>query len=195
MTIFEGLTIIDRAKLPHPEWEFVHSSKDLKKFPKTKDYVGWTIRTIDIKGGKWQNMYVNWLPKKQVPKKIDEFQKKLHGKATFIIYPSWKWRIGGTVIIEKKRVVIESVCGAIVNLMRHGKVDASYFYERGKLVSYTGNKQLLSAAERRKILQASSKLSSKNIMLEWAITTRNTFIFYRIENIKEAAKLLLKKYS
>ncbi|MFC1687153.1 hypothetical protein ACFL0L_01055 [Patescibacteria group bacterium] len=195
MTILKGLKMIDRAKLPHPEWEFVRGSKDLKKFPKIKDYVGWTIRTIDIKGGKWRNLYVNWLPKKQVPEKIDEFKKKLKGRATFIVYPSWKWKKGGTILIEKDRIVIEVVKGAIVDLMRHGKIDASYFYEHGKLISYTGDKKVLTPAERKKVLLAPKKLSQKDVILEWGITTQNKFIFYRIENIREAAKLLLKKYS
>lgn len=195
MTILQGLKIIDRAGLPHPEWEFVRSSKDLKNFPNIKDYVGWTIRTVEVKNAPWKNLYVNWLSKSKVPAKVDELQKKQKGKALFVTYPSWKWRKGGTVLIEKDRVVIEVVKGAIVDLMRHGKVDASYFYQKGKLVDTTGNAKLLTPTERTKILQASKKIKKKDIILEWGITTQEKFIFYRIEDIHEAAKLLLKKYS
>ncbi|MBU0613379.1 hypothetical protein KKB10_05220 [Patescibacteria group bacterium] len=113
----------------------------------------------------------------------------------FVIYPSWKWKKGGTVLIERNRTVIESANGSIVDLMRYGKVDASYFYEQGKLISSSGKKKLLSSDERKKILQAERRIKQKEIILEWGITTQNKFIFYRIETLKDAAKLLIKKYS
>ena len=195
MTILQGLKIIDRAGLPHPEWEFVRSSQDLKNLSNVKDYVGWTIRTVEVKNALWKNLYVNWLSKKQVPSKVDELQKKQKGKALFVTYPSWKWRKGGTILIEKTRVVIEAKRGSIVDLMRHGKVEASYYYQKGELVDTIGNSTLLTPAERTEILQASKKIKKKDIILEWGITTQGKFIFYRIEDIHEAAKLLLKKYS
>ena len=172
MTILQGLKIIDKAGLPHPEWEFVRSSQDLKDFPNIKDYVGWTIRTVEVKNAPWKNLYVNWLSKKQVPAKIDALQKKHRGKALFVTYPSWKWQKGGTILIEKDRVVIEAVKGAIVDLMRHGKVDASYFYQKGKLIDTTGNSKLLTPAERITILQASKKIKKKYISQEWGITKK-----------------------
>jgi hypothetical protein len=195
MDIYQGLKIIDDANLLHPEWEFVRSSKDLKKYFKIKDYCGWTVRTVKVTGASWENLYVNWLPKKQVPAKIDELQKKHKGKALFVIYPSWKWKKGGTVLIEKDRTVIEAAKGSIVDLMRYGKVDASYSYQRGKLVSSTGKKQLLTSTEQKKILLAEKKLKQREIILEWGITTQNKFIFYRIETLKDAARLLMEKYS
>ncbi|MFH1235367.1 MAG: hypothetical protein V1685_00310 [Parcubacteria group bacterium] len=205
MTILQGLKIIDRAELPHPEWEFVRTSKDLlprqgrlgyKRFPKIKDYVGWTIRTVDIINGPWENLYVNRLPKKQVPGKVDEFQKRLRGRALFVIYPSWKWKRAGTLLIEKDRVVIEAIRGAIVDLMRHGKVEGAYYFNTAlKLVSTVGDARVITLTERKKILQAVRKIRQKNVILEWGITTQNKFIFYRIEDIREAGKLLLKKYS
>ena len=194
MTILEGLRIIDRAGLPHPEWEFVKSLKDLKKFPKIKDYVGWTIRTVEVRKGRWKNVYANWLPKKLVPAKINEFQKRLKGKATFVVYPSWKWKKGGTVLIEKDRLVIEAVNGAIVDLMRHGKVTARYVFQRGKLVSSDGKTSFLTSAEIHKVVEA-KKIKRSGILLEWGVTTQNKFIFYRVEDLREAARLLLKKYS
>ncbi|MFA6271656.1 MAG: hypothetical protein WC693_00915 [Patescibacteria group bacterium] len=195
MDIYQGLTRIDKAGLPHPEWEFVSSSKDLKKYFKIKDYCGWTVRTARLIGAPWKNLYVNWLPKKQVPAKIDELQKMHKGKALFVIYPSWNWKKSGTILIEKNRTVIEAAKGSIIDLMRYGKVDASYFYQHGKLVGSNGKEQLLSPTERRKILQAEKKIKQKEIILEWGITTQNKFIFYRIETLKEAARLLIQKYS
>lgn len=195
MNIYQGLTRIDKAGLPHPEWEFVETSKDLKKYFKIKDYCGWTIRTVKVTGAPWNNLYVNWLPKKQVPEKIDELQKEHKGKAVFVIYPSWKWKKSGTLLIEKDRTVIEAAKGPIVDLMRHGKLDASCIYKNGKLLESNGNKKLLTSEERKKVLHAGKKLKQKEIILEWGITTQNKFIFYRIETLKDAARLLMEKYS
>ncbi len=194
MTILQGLKMIDRAGLPHPEWEFVRSSKDLKRFTNIKDYVGWTIRTVEMKNGAWKNLYVNWLPKKQVPATVDKLQNKQKGDALFVTYPSWNWKKGGTILIEKDRVVIEAVKGAVVDLMRHGKVEVSYWYRKGTLTHTDGNTKLLTAVERKTILQAVKKIKKKDVILEWGITTQGKFIFYRIEDIREAGKLLLEKY-
>lgn len=192
MTIYQGLKIIAKTGLPHPEWEFVRSSKDLKNFYKVKDYVGWTIRTVNVKNAKWKNLYVNWLAKSKVPAKVDELQKKQRGKAMFVVYPSWKWKVGGTILLEPNREVIEGVRGGVVDLMRYGKVDASITYKNKKIVAKTGNQNLF-ADNKRQILLA-RKIRRSNIILEWGITTQNKFIFYRIEDIKEAGKLLLEKY-
>jgi hypothetical protein len=194
MTIKEGLKIIDKYNLPHPEWEFVFTSKDLDNFYQTEDYVGWTIRTVEIIDGPWINLYANWLEKKDVPAKVDELQNQHENKALFVVYPSWKWKKGGTILIEPDRTVIESVDGPIVDLMRHGKVTASYFFENDKLVDTTGDKNFLTEQEIKIILQAQN-IPMKNIILEWGITTEGKFIFYRIEDLAEAARLLIEKYS
>ncbi len=195
MTIYQGLKIIDQAKLPHPEWQFVRTSKDIKNLNKVKDYCGWTIRTAKVDGAPWQNLYVNWLPKKKVSVKVDELQAQHPGRAMFVIYPSWEWKKGGTILVEKERVVIKATRGEIVNLMRYGKISASYVFQKGKLVEVNGDKNFLSVSEIKKVIQAQERIKKKNVILEWGITTQNKFIFYRIEDLKEAAKLLIEKYS
>lgn len=194
MTILGGLKLIDRYKLPHPEWEFVKSSKELKKFYKIKDYVGWTIRTVSVANGPWKNLYVNWLAKKKVPAKIDEFQRQYKGKALFVVYPSWRWKKGGTILKEKGRTIIEAVKGEVVNLMRKGKINASYSYVGNRLREFTGQKSFLSHKELKKIRLAAGQLKMQGVILEWAISSQNKFIIYRLEKIQEAAKLLLNKY-
>jgi len=193
MTILQGLKLIDKYNLPHPRWEFVKDSQDLKKFYKIKDYVGWTIRTVEIKNGKWKNLYVNWLAKNKVPEKLDELAGKQKGRALFVVYPSWKWKKGGTVLIEKQRTVIEAVKGEIEKLMRKGILDASYYFKNNKLVNFTEEKDFLSPKIRKSLLKA-NKIKKNNIILEWALTTQNKLIFYRAENIKKAGQLLLEKY-
>ncbi|MFA6098888.1 MAG: hypothetical protein WCV50_05060 [Patescibacteria group bacterium] len=195
MTIYQGLKIIDKYEFPHPTWQFVSSSREIKNLARIKDYVGWTIRTVKVFNGPWMNHYANWVAKKDVPSVVDKLQKKHKNKALFVIYPSWKWKKAGTVLLEKNRTVIEARRGAIVDLMRHGQVEASYFYKRGKLTAVVGDRNVLTSAERKKVLQAERKITLKNVILEWGITTQGKFIFYRVEDIGEAARLLIKKYS
>ncbi|MFH1366573.1 MAG: hypothetical protein ABIH38_01110 [Patescibacteria group bacterium] len=194
MTILQGLKLIEKYKLPHPEWEFVRTLKGLKKFYSVKDYVGWTIRTVAVEKGSWRNLYVNWLPKKQVPAKVDELQRKQKGKALFVVYPSWRWKKGGTILKEKGRTIIEAVKGEIVNLMRKGKINSSYVYNGNRLREFSGQKNFLGQTELRKIREAAGQIKMKGVILEWAITTQNKFTIYRLEKIREASKLLLKKY-
>ncbi|MBU0598133.1 hypothetical protein KKF61_04010 [Patescibacteria group bacterium] len=194
MTIYKGLKTIDKNGLPHPTWQFVSSAKEIKNLARIKDYVGWTIRTVKV-NGPWVNHYANCVVKKDVPTTVDKLQVRHKNKALFVIYPSWKWKKGGTVLIEKNRVIIEARRGAIEDLMRYGNVEVSYIFQQGKLLHTAGDEKLLTHSELRKILKAQKKLSMKNVILEWGITTQGKFIFYRIEDIKEAARLLIKKYT
>ena len=50
--------------------------------------------------------------------------------------PSWKWKKGGTVLIELNKTMIEVVNGKIEKLMRGGKIGASYTYQQGKLIDF-----------------------------------------------------------
>lgn len=201
MTIFQGLLLIDKLGLPHPEWEFVKTSEDLKKFFKIKDYVGWTIRTVKVNRKRnFKNLYSNWLKKNKVPQTIDNFGKEFRGKATFVIYPSWRWKKGGTLLIDKKRVVIEAKKGSIEELARSGDIAVGYLYnQKFKLIDFWGKKNFLNPRERKRILTAAFKILNQKIkgefIFEWAITTQNKFIFYKVENLKESAQRLLKKYS
>jgi len=195
MTILEGLTMIDNAGLPHPEWEFVRSSQDLKKFYDIEDYVGWTIRTVEVSNAPWKNVYANWVAKSDVPATVDALQKEQEGNAVFVVYPSWKWKKGGTVLIEGDQVIIEAVADAVVELMRHGRVDARYVFERGNLIRTDGDNGLLNESDLNHMRMAQKNISMDNIILEWGVTTQGTFIFYRIEDIHEAARLLLEKYA
>jgi len=194
MTIYQGLQLLEQYRLPHPEWEFVMTSADLKHFYHIRDYVGWTIRTVEIRQGKWRNLYLNWIPKREVPDRLDELQHTQQGKALFVVYPSWKWRKGGTLLLEKNREIIEVVRGGVEKLMREGKIDASYIYQKGIISERIGNSLILTPSDRKSILTA-RKVKRKGLIFEWVITTQGKFIFYRVEDISEAAKLLIIKYS
>ncbi|USN53343.1 MAG: hypothetical protein H6760_04220 [Candidatus Nomurabacteria bacterium] len=193
MTILQGLKKIDAAGLPHPEWQFVRSSKELRGIQNIDAYRGWTIRTVEVRGGPWKNLYANWVAPSKVAATVDRLQREHPHRALFVVYPSWKWKKGGTILLERDRVVIEATRGPIVNLMRYGKVTASYTYQKGKLTQSIGLKKFLSPAEKQRILLA-CRMPKKGLILEWGISTQGKFIFYRVEDIREAARLLLAKY-
>ena len=131
MNLYHNIRLIDDLNIPHPKWEFVKSSKELKKFNKIKDYCGWTIRVAFFKNDDFREpIYVNWLPKKQVPKKVDEFAKVAQANYIIVVYPSWKFNKSGTLLIDKDRYVIEATDGSIQDLMRQGKLKTSLVFNK-----------------------------------------------------------------
>lgn len=195
MTFLEGLQLIDYFDLPHPAWQFVRKGSELSNINKISAYAGWTIRTAAVFRGKYKNLYVNWLTAKEVTTKIDKFQKELKGKGLFVVYPSWHWLKGGTMIKEPGRIIIEAIAGAVVDLARHGKVEADYFYSHGKLIIQHDDKNIISKKELNYLLRAARLLRSGSYYLEWAVSTKGKFIFYRLRDLASEAKDLVAKYA
>lgn len=195
MTFYDGLKLIQRLQLPHPTWQFVRQGRELKNLERISAYAGWTIRTAEVRGAAYKNLYVNWLPRAQVAPMVDKFQRQLRGQGVFVLYPSWKWRKGGAVIVEPKQVMIEAVRGAIVDLARHGRVDVRYIYQRGKLVSVEGKRNFLNSRDLKHLLAAAKKLKSNSYYFEWAVSTQGKFIIYRLRDLASEGKALLAKYS
>ncbi|MFA4873527.1 MAG: hypothetical protein WC659_06410 [Patescibacteria group bacterium] len=196
MTILQGLRLIERYGLPHPEWQFVRYSAELK-IGHIRDYVGWTIRTaalIDSKK-KWTNVFVNWVSKRDVPVKLDELQSQQRGEAIFVVYPSWKWKKAGAVMSEGMRVTVEGVNGSIGDLSRKGRMHAQFVYHRHQLNHTHGDQTFFTPSEKKIIQSACERFAGKDIIAEFAVTTRNKLVFYRLERVEEAVKLLIKKYS
>lgn len=195
MALLKGLQIIDQAGLPHPTWEFVRKSAELKKYKRTKAYVGWTVRTVELKGRPWRSMFVNHINKTEVPTAVDCIQKKQGGGAIIAVYPSWHWRRGGTILIEKPRILVEVTRGHLSNLVRQGRLDVAYQFQSDRLVLTQGDPRLLSINQRQALARAIKQIKQDNIVLEWSISTQNKLIFFRLDKIKMLSKLLLEKYS
>ncbi len=193
MKLHQGLLKIDKLGLPHPEWQFVKYGKDLSNLKKISAYAGWTIRTMAVTGGQYKNIYANWLPRSQVIKKVDDFQKQLKGRGLFVVYPSWRWSVGGTLLIEKNQQTIEATKGSIVDLTRRGINECCYIFKKGKVESITG-KKMLTKKLLNNLRPAIVGLNRGNYYLEWAVSTQGKFIFYRLNDLKSEAKLLLSKY-
>jgi len=191
----EGLKLINRLGLPHPEWQFVKCSDELN-IDKIQDYVGWTIRTVAFEDPlkKWKNVFDNWVPKRKVGAIVDDFQSQLDCDAIFVVYPSWKWRKAGAILSEGTRMTLEGVYGTINDLSRRGIVDARFSYRYHVMELTHGDKQFFTHSERDIAAHACRQIMGKNLIVEFAITSQNKFIFFRLEKIEEAAKLLMEKY-
>lgn len=187
--------MIDAAGLPHPVWEFVKRSEELKKFSRTRAYAGWTVRKVAERGVSWKTLYANNLKAADVPQTVGRFQKQCSGQAVFAVYPSWYWRVGGSILAEKNSLIIEASSGHIHNLMRHGQVEAQYTYVGNRLQASSGRIKIVPPAVRRRMLQGCRRLRQKNVLLEWSISTQGKLIFYRMNSVKDLGKELLQKYS
>ena len=141
-------------------------------------------------------IYTNWLAKDKVLAKVDQFSKKAKKDFVIAVYPSWKLYKSGTLLIEPKRIIIEACKGHVAELMREGNCQLRLIYSSDKkLKESSGDGKFLNSNERQKILKSTNKISRKNIILEWAIGQEKEFIFYKLEDLKEAGKKLLEKYS
>ncbi|OGL78079.1 hypothetical protein A3J43_04145 [Candidatus Uhrbacteria bacterium RIFCSPHIGHO2_12_FULL_54_23] len=169
---------------------------DELKIGRIRDYVGWTIRTAALTNPHklWKNVFDNWVLKKNVGKVVDELQEQQEGDAVFVVYPSWKWEKAGAILSEGTRVTVEGVRGSINDLSRQGTVDARFSYHYRDLQHTHGDKKFFSPAEKKVIAYACGQVMGKNLITEFAVTTQNKLIFFRLEKIEEAAKLLLEKY-
>ena len=189
--------LIDEWGLPHSEWELVKTSGDLNKFHKIKDYCGWTIKTLSLKYvGYRKPAYANWVEKKLVPQKVDEFAKKLNRDHIISVFPSVKISKNGTLFIGKNRIIIEACSSGMRKLMRKGECEIRLIYDMAmNLKDCWGNPNFFTAEEKQKILSSINKIRKKEVILEWIIGQRNEFIFYKLESLKQSGEILIKKYS
>lgn len=196
MNIADNVLLIDQWGLPHPDWEFVKSSVDLKRHHQIKDYCGWTIRVL-WRGKQFKKpLYINWLAKEKVAKEIDQLAKKAKKDYLIVTYPSWIPQKSGTLLIEKNRIIIEACQGKITRLMREGICDVGYQISKlGQVQSSWGNRHFLTRVEKKKIIDALAKIPQKNIMLEWAFGQQGEFIFYKLETLAKAGQALIAKYA
>lgn len=196
MNVAANVLQMDKWGIPHPDWEFVQSSSDLKRHDKIKDYCGWTIRVFWKTDQFQKPLYANWVSKKDVPGIIDELATKAKKDFVIVTYPSWIPKKSGTLLIEKRRIIIESCKGMITRLMRDGICDAGYqISPASRILSSWGDKSFLNIKERKQVIDSINKIPSKNIILEWAIGKQKEFIFYKMESVKNAGKALVEKYT
>ncbi|MFZ5391012.1 MAG: hypothetical protein ACOZAJ_01930, partial [Patescibacteria group bacterium] len=159
MDLQQGLKLIEELKLPHPDWRFVTDKKDLEGLSKVLAYAGWTIRTIKVLKGNYKNYYANWLSLKRLSSTLVDFQKKLKHKGLFIVYPSWRWRKGGTLLVDKQGFIVEATKGQIADLARHGQVQARYTGQLGKNLRLRYGQNIISRLERKHLNQAAAVIA------------------------------------
>ncbi|MBU1038911.1 hypothetical protein KKC17_01600 [Patescibacteria group bacterium] len=197
MDLYQGLRQIEDLGLPHPIWRFVSVKEDLRDLSKISAYAGWTIRTIKVSKGVYKNYYANWLNIISLNKSLVAFQRKLKGQGLFIIYPSWRWRKGGTLLVDEQGATVEAVKGEIVALARQGQVMARYYCKKNKKLKLVYGKNILNSQEKKylnKAIASVELLPNQGYYGEWAVSTKGKFMFYRLNDLVSEGQYLLKKY-
>ena len=189
MDKYQGLKLIELLDLPHPDWEFIRSSTELKKFYEKEAKYGWTVRSC--LPGSEEVLYLphkNWAKKEEVPNIIDEFQRKLNGRAIFVVYPSWEFVKSGNILISENEITLEGVYGFLGSLLRGEKApDATYTSDRFN-ISFklkNGDPNFLDTRYKRRIERVLVNVTTHNILLEWSITTEDELFFHDLIEIKE----------
>ncbi|NYZ79772.1 hypothetical protein H0N95_00810 [Candidatus Micrarchaeota archaeon] len=187
MNKLRGLLEIQKLGLPHPIWEFVKNPMQLTYKGEEDEYVGWTVRTCLDNGGDEFNLpHANWIKKKEVPGKIDEFQKAIKKEATFVVYPSWEFIKAANAMFINDKIIIEVVKGRLHKLLYGGDPDLHLVYSRTEepeLINYKGEKQILTK-EDYECLLGLNKVIKGNKIIQWSHTTRNTYLFHDLREIK-----------
>jgi hypothetical protein len=188
MDKYQGIKLIELFELPHPDWEFVRSSIELKKLYKKEAKYGWTVRSC--LPGSEEVLYLphkNWAEKEKVPKLVDKFQKELNGKAILVVYPSWEFVKSGNILISENEITLEGVYGFLGSLLRGERdPDATYTSDRYN-ISFKlkrGDPNFLNLRDRRRIGRALLNVTTNNVQLEWSLTTDDELFFHDLLAIK-----------
>lgn len=198
LSIHEGLLKLDSLDIPHPEWEFAKQPHELRKYYRIPDTCGWTIRSLLEADAHPQGrpFHVNRVYKPTVPDKVKQFQQILRGQGQFVVYPSWKWALGGRMLVDRDKIIIEAVQGSVVKLTRAGRRDLTLIHDREskQTIHSDGNKELIPSAVKTAMFNTADKLKDDNYILSWACTLDNKFYFYTLETLEDAQKRVLAKY-
>ena len=181
-----GLYEIERLELPHPKWEFIKDPSELKYIGKEDEYVGWTVRTcLDRGGNEFWLPHANWIKKEEVPKRIEEFKKKVKQEATFVVYPSWEFIKAACVMFVDNKIVIEAVKGRIQKLLYGGEPDLTLIYSRTirpQKILCKGEEDLLTKEELNDLLSLNRKILGNKI-LQWSYTTKRKYFFHDLRGL------------
>ncbi len=116
-----GIRFIDYWHLPHPDWRIFDNSNIEITEPWTDAFCGWTVRTAFNRNyatpGEENNLpFLNKLNWNDIPNVIREISKRFTEPFVFIIYPSWEFKVSGTVLHIDNHITIEAVRGSIGKL-------------------------------------------------------------------------------
>jgi hypothetical protein len=191
MNKLQGLIEIEKLGLPHPKWEFVKNSSELKYIGEEDEYVGWTVRTCLDKGGDEFNLpHANWLKKEEILNAIENFKKKIKEEATFIVYPSWEFVKGANIMFTKNEIIIEAVKGRLHKLLYGGSPDLNIVFSRTKPpveLVWQGDKGVISDSEYKHLLELNEKVFGNKIF-QWSHTTNGKYLFHDLRELKEVKK-------
>ncbi len=193
MNKLEGILKLEELGLPHKKWQIVKKAEELNLNKKTT--CGWCIRSC-LSNGTGKNElalpFAAYVRAEEIPEIIKKFQKKLEGGGIFVVYPAWRFKKSGNLMLLEYSLIIEAVEGFVRDLADGKRVDVHYQYPMydDKIfvggLEISGNKNLLSDEERASLLGYAKKIPYKNVVLEWSYDTEDNFYFHDITEIKDS---------
>ena len=112
-----GLTRIERLGLPHPDWRFVTTPRELPEQVWTDAPYGWTVRCAP------SDRYAFWMPSSHhlrftdIPDALQRFCQTA-ASDYFVVYPSWDSLLSGSCQVTAGGGSIELVRGEIAALLK-----------------------------------------------------------------------------
>ena len=179
---YEGLLKIDLYNIPHPDWIFISSEKDIPINPKIDAPFGWTIRSCPKRNYAFKLPCKNKIDYKQVVYFWKKFNDET-GNDQYIIYPSWEFKFSGGMILTFNELVVEVINGNIASLLEGIKTPDSVYYSTGPyfntLIHKRGDEDLISLYFKKIFLRTGNKIFVNNYtVLEWSITSQGNIYFH-----------------
>lgn len=180
--------------LPVPNFEVVKNFEEIKWIGEREAYCGWTIRTSVDDGRGFSLPFAPEISKEEIKKKIPEFKERLgvrSERASFIIYPAWKFKRVGNTLVSKDKIIIEGVRDSL--FPDKPVPDVHYtFIRRGRglplLEKFIGDKELLNQKELLMLLEIIKKVKMDSVLIEWFFDEKKNFHVYDLVPFKEGKR-------
>ncbi len=180
---YAGLQKIKAYGLPHPNWKCVFDIKELPLKPWSPAPFGWTIRYAPKGNYKFNLPSVHEIPYQQLKRRLKHQLMEHPELRPCVIYPSWVFLLGGTLMKNTEQITIEVMRGSITPLLEGRsnpdiiiKFTGPYYT---KLVEFYGKCN----PEELQIINTTRGYALKitgpeDCLLEWSYTTTNDLYFH-----------------
>lgn len=179
---YAGLQLIEMHGLPHPDWCFVSSAKEVPRQAWARAPYGWTVRCTPTLIYAFALPSSHRLPFSSIGPVIQRFAEG-HKVDMFVVYPSWEFDISGGLLLDELSARLEVVKGDIARLLRgEHSPDASFSHTIHTLSGWLciqGKESLLGTEDRAVLLRAVRALAAEDhLVLEWTKTTEGRLVFH-----------------
>lgn len=168
--------------MPHPDWRFIPSARDLPTRPWTDAAHGWTVRCCPVDRYEFGLPSRHYLPFAQVGAVVTELGGS-EDRLVFVVYPSWRFDVSGCCLLDGSRLRVEVIQGNIAPLLRGEKNPDGVWASDGPaylcLHRERGAGDLVSGADRRVLLECARIVEVRTFtVIEWTRTAENELLFH-----------------